>query len=447
MTSTVIIKTEKVVEPVVESHVEADHDQADSSHEERVERAKNPAQRDVKETSPGDVITPEERTSPPLQKVKATSQKSTAKRISKKLKRQIRKFSSKRRQVAIAHDIDDNGNESLEYKFLPFKRQRRIAPISNLTPKSDSTLDQSVIAIKKEPEIPMPSVVETDTAESNAEMLSAVDKLPSPSNPSPEQEASTEHAIPSENGVHNALSRSPLMCSFDRKSKASPLLIVDVVTPAKQAIPNENEDRTAINCSQPIHRESNNSPILIVDVVENQSSTNSSEFMPTEEDETHNLKPCWVNLVRVDPSKLHKILGSRMPKPKIITKSGRTMKPKVRLDPSTEPHRRNSKSVKTPKSAGKSEKSSKPESGKSKSHKIKDKEKIVKLNKDGSVRKKFGPHRRRQMKVKDETVKSLSTSFMELQMPEGGLPEDIVEDYVDYSTGSAGLSCDHRKLL
>lgn len=151
------------------------------------------------------------------------------------------------------------------------------------------------------------------------------------------------------------------------------------------------------------------------EVVPEATQSNDTELVleAPEAQENLALKKLTIDVVRLDPVKLQKILGNRIPScmknlPK-ISKSGRIWKPKIIVDPST--------------ARGK----------KYKQRKIKPDEKKEKK----SIRKPRPLADQQPKKLKTYAPKVRPPKVLKLQYPDEEFPnsQDIVEDFVEYSTG------------
>lgn len=145
----------------------------------------------------------------------------------------------------------------------------------------------------------------------------------------------------------------------------------------------------------------------------------------------HKLRVLTVTLTRLDPYKMQKILGNRMPLLKKITKSGRILKPKDRLDPSHKKRQKRQENFNKIKilSKRKSHAETEKKLRKNRSHEDKGKELSKKRSHDSTeqkIHKKRG--RKQKFVVKPEEV--VSTQW---DVPDD-IPMDIIEDYVEYSS-------------
>lgn len=192
--------------------------------------------------------------------------------------------------------------------------------------------------------------------------------------------------------------------------------------------------------------------------VEIQSETSDEENFQ----KRFQLKEVSVSLIRIDPLKLQKILGDRMPKPPQVTKSGRAWKPKIILDPSTlqsykgKQQKKKDRGIRKEKKEKKKERKQKDKKDKSKKSKEVIKKHRGRSRKDGQERiekvfklpkmkkEKFPekPHKepkKEKKRPRPETV---------LQLP-ADIPDvmDIVEDYVDYTAQVEGEKVDLKFKL
>lgn len=313
----------------------------------------------------------------------------TEKKISKKSNGQVSRRSLKRLQESTRENIDDEDEE----QNLPPKKPRPNPQMQiEVTKTHVKKIHKPMIEVKKEPEIVTSIVVSSGTSVAGNSLIQA--------------STTTDDMTPIIN------------------DKLLPRLLSPI---SDQTYLNESPeygDSLAVNyTSFALQDDTSIYPVLDEVVDDTASPTNLNDLLnrsPILSDEDmfalHRLVPCTVQLSRPDPTKLQKILGESMPKVKIVTKSGRTPKPKERLDPSTKSKRR-----------------------KTKTHKLKIKISSKKRdNNDKSPSERQSrKHRRSGKERKTSKAKTDKRSgFVELQMPEGGLPDDIVEDYVEYSTES-----------
>lgn len=161
----------------------------------------------------------------------------------------------------------------------------------------------------------------------------------------------------------------------------------------------------------------------------------SSEAVGTDAGETisakeniPDMKDLSIYIVRLDPVKLVKILGDRMPKMAKKSKSGRVWKPKIIIDPSTASHYKKKSLEK-----------------KIEAKKVKKRLKAIEKRDERSILKKLPTkHRERPPGLKPNK----EPSFLTLQLPDEEFPtyQDIVEDFVDYSISGKNFKCQSNSL-
>lgn len=162
----------------------------------------------------------------------------------------------------------------------------------------------------------------------------------------------------------------------------------------------------------------------------------------------YKLKPVSVMMERVDPDKLRKILGHRMPDSHKVTKSGRVWKPKIIVDPSTSFQTRknlkkriDSKSSKALSITNGKQKRGRPgKEKKSDEHRSKEKkERPSKEMKSGSHQSKDKKEKKSEEKSRKEKKErprqSRQDQFFEAPDEDFPVSEDIEEGYVDFSLG------------
>lgn len=326
----------------------------------------------------------------------------TDKKISKKSNGQKGRPSLKRLQESTRENVDDDDEEyNVEPKYLPSKRSRPNPQIqTEVTKPPVKKIHKPLIDVKKEPEI-VESIIVSSEKSTTGNSLIQVSTTTEEMNPIINDKLLPRLLSPVSDQTH--LNESPEYGDSLAVNYTSLTLQDDV--PIYPALDEAAEDTA--------------SPTNLNDLL-NRSPTLSDEEMYA----LHRLVPCTVQLVRPDPTKLQKILGKSMPKSEVVTKSGRTPKPKERLDPSPKSKRRQTKT-----------------------HKLKIKISSKKRDKNDKSPSKHKSQKRRQSGKESKTIKSKTNAskFVELQMPDDGLPDYIVEDYVDYSTESPGMLLNNGK--
>jgi hypothetical protein len=296
-------------------------------------------------------------------------------------------------------DISDNQQEPTEDKFTSIKMRRSKNSPTVPTPPKIKGKKKMPYPIKEEPS-EIVCFVSESTAQPEDKMLSLLQI----SSPSCIQE-SPKNDVDSQNDSYTEFVPPDIeMAIYPQLEGITAIQQLEGITDTLPSSPSKNESLNT-----------NVSPIKKQCVIANETSIVSESSIKTDEELEaehklglmNQLRFVTVSLTRLTPSKINKIVGGRMSQLKNVTKSGRILKPKDRLDPSPK----------------------KPKRRKGKVMKIK----IVPKKKshdetEEKLRKKRG--RKKKFIAQTETV-----AMAEWEVPDD-IPMDIMEDYVDFSSDS-----------